>query len=348
MATKLIPGSLETQLIVVMLLLAILPSAAVGWTAYNVMMEYIRSDHLDTVGRVADSKRTQLVMVLQRQNDRAKSFLSNLVTQCGHNAAERDSACAADLLKSYLASEKALGGSLHTQRVGEGLIIGASAARNGRNTALQAGQLAQFSATGPGKNVSYFISVADPAGFELMITYPSSILDPVFASPPAELGASGETFLADGEGYFVTTPKFSSTQGHSHPISARPMQSCLNRQDREVIDEDYRDVSTIMGFRFIPEFGSACIMAHHSEEEAFAPVKSLERRMIIAMLIFGLILIAACVYIAKGIVRPLTNLTKVARAIGAGNYKAKAEAGGTDEIAELAASFLHQCLHPLP
>jgi PAS domain S-box-containing protein len=339
MALRSVPGSLETHLIAVMLLLAILPAAAVGWTAYNMMFEYIRSDHLDTVGRVADSKRTQLIMVLEHQNERARSFLSNLVAQCGGNAARPDSVCASNLVKSYLAAEKALGATLRRHGAGQGVTAGTPAIRNAENITLRAGQLAQFSGTGPGNNLSYFISADEPRGYRLVITYPSSTLDSVFDPPPAELGQSGETFLADGEGYFVTKPKYPSVQGHSHPISARPMRDCLKGENRQVVDGDYRDVTTIMGFRFIPEFGSACIMAHHGEEEAFAPANSLERRLIIAMLVFCLILIAATVYIAKSIVRPVTKLTKVARAIASGDYTAKADTGGNDEIAELAASF---------
>ena len=339
MTIKLKSGSIETRLIVVLLLLTVLPALAVGWIARNIMFENIRSEHIETVGRVADTKRTQLVMVLTRENDRAKSFLSNLVAQCGGNATKLNPVCATNLIKSYLAAENASGATLRRQGSGESLTIGTSVIRNGENITLPAGQLAQLSGTGPGNNLSYFISATEPAGLQLLITYPSSILEPVFAIPPRELEPTGETFLADGEGYFVTKPRYPSTQGHSHPISARPMRSCLSGQGREVIDSDYRNVNTIMGFRFIPEFGSACIMAHIDRDRAFAPLKVLQQRLIIAMLVFGMILIIVTVYVAKTIVRPVTRLTNVARAIATGDYAARAEVVGNDEISELAASF---------
>jgi len=243
------------------------------------------------------------------------------------------------LIKSYLTTENASGATLRRQGDRESLTIGTSTVRDKENIAFRAGQLAQFSGTGPGNNLSYFISAAEPAGLQLAITYPSSTLDSIFATPPEEHETSGETFLADGEGYFVTKLKFPSTQGHTHPISARPMQSCLSGQGREVIDLDYRDISTVMGFRFIPEFGSACIMAHIGEEEAFTSLKLLERRLIISMLVFGLILVIVSVYVARNIVRPVTRLTKVARTIATGDYTAQAEVTGSDEISELAASF---------
>ena len=339
MAIKLKSGLLETRLTVVMLLLTVLPAVAVGWVAHSQMYEHIRSESIGDVGRVADAKRTQLVMVLTRANDRAKSFLSNLSTQCGGNATKLNPVCAANLIKSYLAAENASGMILRRQVGGESLTIGASAVRGGENIAFKAGQLAQFSGTGQGNNLSYFISAADPAGLQLVITYPSSTLDSVFASPPENLGHSGETFLADGEGYFVTKPKYISTQGHKLPISARPMRSCLSGQEREVIDEDYRDVNTVMGFRFIPEFGAACIMAHIGAKEAFAPLESLEQRLLVSMLFFVTLLIAITVYIAKSVVRPVLKLTNVASAIATGDYTIQADAAGNDEISELAAAF---------
>ena len=64
----------------------------------------------------------------------------------------------------------------------------------------------------------------------------------------------------------------------------RPMQSCLSGQSREVLDLDYRDAAIIHGFRFVPEFGSSCIMAHIDQDEAFAPLKLLEKRLIITIL----------------------------------------------------------------
>ena len=339
MAIKLKFGSLETRLTVVMLLLSILPVAAVGWMAGDMTLSYIRSDRIKDAGNVADSKHTQLVMVLTRANNRAEYFLSSLVAQCGGNAARLNQTCAAGLIRSYLGAEGAIGAVLHEKNGGDSLTVGISAARKGENITFQAGQLAKLSGTGPENNRSYFISVTEKsAGLQLEITYPSSTLDPVFDTP-ATLGKSGETFLADGEGYFVTRPKYRSTQGHSHPISARPMRSCLSGQDREVIDEDYRDVVTIMGFRFIPEFGAACIMAHVAEEEAFAPLKLLEQRLIISVLVFCTLLIIITIYVAKRIVRPVTNLTQVALSIAKGNYTVQAEIRGNDEISKLAATF---------
>ena len=94
-------NSIETRLIVVLIFVAILPAITVGLIARNMMSSYIRSERIKEVGQVADSKHSQLVMVLTRANDRAESFLSNLITQCSGNPAKLNHNCAADLISSH-------------------------------------------------------------------------------------------------------------------------------------------------------------------------------------------------------------------------------------------------------
>ena len=179
-----------------------------------------------------------------------------------------------------------MGASLH-RTAGGNLSVGTPALQAAGFSAFKAGQLAEFSGMGNERNRSYFIAVRDEsAGYRLTVTYPSSLLDAVFFPYPAELGESGETFLVDGTGYFVTRHKYASAQGHSHPINALPMKTCLSGQSGEVLDRDYHDADIIHGFRFIPEFGSACIMAHISQQEAFAPLRQLEQRLLIALAVF--------------------------------------------------------------
>lgn len=332
-------NSLKTRLTIALLLAVILPTIFIGWLASNTMFENIRAERIADVGRIARSKHDQLLMVLTRANARTEHFLSALSVQCVGGSDRLNRQCITGLINSYLASEGAIGATLRNT-VGDNLTIGASAVRNNESFAFQTGQLAKFAETGPKSDHSYFVSVAkESPGLQLTITYPASQLEPVFVPPPEDLGTSGETFLADGEGYFATPPRYPSTQGHSHPITARPMESCLSGQSREVLDLDYRDAEIIHGFRFIPEFGSACIMAHVAQEEAFAPLKSLQRKIMIAIFLFGTVLMITAVYLARSIVRPIIRLTDVSRSIAAGDFKTKADVAGSDEISELAASF---------
>ena len=328
----------------VLLFLTVLPTITIGWFVHNIELEDIREERIKAVGQVADAKHTQLAMVLARANDRAKLFLANLSAQC--NTAKFDPVCATKLIESYLASENARGATLH-RKGGSGLSVGTPAVRNLENITFKTGQLAQFSGTGAGNNLSYFIPVAEPlTGLQLEISYPSTNLQPVF-DRPSELGESGETFLADGEGYFATHARYPSMQGHDIPIHAHPMQACLNGKSAEMLDMDYRDAAIIHGFRPVPEFGSACIMAHADQAEAFAPLKLLKKKLIISISFFNLFIIIVALFMAKSIARPIKQLTATARAISGGDFAARVNVKGGDEIAELGATFneMTQRLH---
>ncbi len=332
-------NSLKTRLIIALLLIAVLPTIIIGWLAHNMMSEHVVQEKISGVGSTADAKHKQLVMTLILANSRAEHFLSDLGAQCGGNTAKLDHRCATDLVNAYLAAEGAIGAYIDGKS-GNGLTIGNSAVENGKIITFRAGQLAQFSSIGPKSNHSYFISAAEEStGFRLSITYPSSALEPIFTPPPKYLGLTGETFLADGDGYFATKPRYASTQGHTIPISAHPMQTCLNGQSLEMLDLDYRGAAIIHGFRFVPEFGSACIMAHITQAEAFAPLNLLRQKLVSAIFLFCLILVIAIIYLTRNLVKPITKLTSVTRAITAGDYMAQADVAGSDEILELYTSF---------
>ncbi|MDD4930117.1 MAG: EAL domain-containing protein [Gallionella sp.] len=339
MALKIKFNSLETRLTTALLLMVILPAISIGGFATHAMSSNIRAERIKDVGQAADAKHNQLIMLLARQNARTAHLLSDLHEQCIAKTDSLDALCATRWIESYLASEGAVGAKLRKAN-GDSLSIGASVTRNEKSVPFKSGQLAKFIETGAHSNHAYFVSATDKsAGLQVDITYPSSVFESIFSPPPAALGASGETFMADGEGYFVTRPKYHATQGHGIPISAHPMQTCLGGQSSEVLDLDYRDVAIIHGFRFIPELGAACIMAHITQEEAFASVTRLEQRLLMAIALFSALLIIAIVYLAKSIVKPIKRLTKVARHIALGDDVVQAEVAGSDEISDLSTSF---------
>lgn len=328
---------METRLIVTMLLLTVLPAITIAWIAHDLLLDNIQTERMDDVGRVAEAKHTQLTMVLKRARERSELFLSYLANQC--DAVGLNRACAERLMRSHLASEMVQGMTLHNEADGRNLSVGAVTLSSDAGKTFKPGQLAEFIGTGPEKNRAYFIRVADRrAGLKLVVVYPSTNLVPVF-DRPGELGKSGEVFLSDGAGYFVTPPRYSSTQGRSHPIHAQPMRTCLSGESDQVLDLDYRDAKIIHGFNFVPEFGSACIMAHIDQQEAFAPLAALDRKISIALSIFILLFLAGAIAMAKRIAKPVIDLSNSARTALPENSQTKSGAWGQDEITELAATF---------
>ncbi|MDT4291831.1 PAS domain S-box protein [Methylomonas sp. MO1] len=332
---------LQKRLIALLLLLILLPTLSVGYMAYRFATDNIRTDRFKIVSRVAESRHEQLKLVLERADTRAHAFLAEVLMKCV--AAEQlNRACAANFLNDYLLTEGAAGAVFFRRDTHSGTVsVGEQPVALADLNDFQPGQLADFSKPVQEQPRFYYVIAKDAKlPWQLLVSYPVSLIQNIF-SPHPDLGKSGESFLADSSGFFVTKPRYASRQGNSHPIAAQAMQSCLARQNAEMMDSDYRERAVIHGFRTIPETGGGCIMAHIEQAEALAPIQRLEKQMLITVLVFvGLTTIIANA-LARRIVRPISRLTSTARRIRDGDLSVRAAVSGLDEIAELASSFNH-------
>ncbi|WP_161782390.1 PAS domain S-box protein [Methylobacter tundripaludum] len=332
---------LQKKLIIMLLLLILLPTLIVAWMAYHFSVDNIRNERFKMVARVAESRHEQLKIVLQRQNSRANAFLTEVLSQC-IVADTVDQDCATSFLNNYLHTEDANGALLFKHGVTDhNVSVGTPAVSMAELGEFQPDQLAGISKSSQNQPRSYYVIAANHnTQWRLLVTYPISLIQAIFVSSP-DLGKAGETFLTDTEGYFITAARYSSGLGYSHPISARPMQTCLSRKNGEIMDTDYRGEAIIHGFRYIPEIGGGCIMAHIKQSEAFASVKTLENQLIVAITLFILLTVLTVRTLAKRIVGPIVRLTHTARLISEGNLSIRAEVNGLDEISELTNSFNH-------
>lgn len=280
------------------LLLSVLPALAVGLVSYDFVYDYVRSEGTRDAGLIADIAHKQLSTVLVRANDRAKSFLLTLGTQCRNRAKRTDQACAEDLIRSYLVAEGALGATLW--RSGTGLSIGKSAIRREEDWKFQSGQLARLAGSEPGNGRIYFVTAAAPGGLQLAVTYSSSRFQPIFESV-ADGGESGEVFLVDGQGNLVA--KSSHAPADYHPIDASTMRACLSGNNSEVAALDYRGAESGHGFRAVPELGGGCIMAQIGRVAAFAPLARAEKTTAAILLVFMIPVVLVARYIARRIAR---------------------------------------------
>ena len=289
--------SMKIRFSILIVLISIVPMIVIGLMARHILSEKIKLERIKTIGHIADAKHDQLAMLLKRANDRAASLLLNLNSRCNVN--QLNEACSANLLKLYLLSEQAIGATLNEYRTRKNVIVGESAIQRSEFITFKNGQYADFSGKKGTRKESYFILVTDKStGYQLAVTYPVSNLQSLF-DRPQDLGSFGETFLSDGDGYFVTEPRYPSVQGISHPIHAGPMQSCLHGENREVLDSDYRDHPVIHSFRFTREFGAGCIMAHADQKEAFSELNAFNWNLNIILLISMSGIIALSVYITR-------------------------------------------------
>lgn len=326
---------IEKRIIGAFFLLILLPTIFLGCFAYFFSLNEVKKERINTVGQVANTKHELLKSTLQNQRASLQALAHHLITQCDMANASFQR-CITTWSSLYLESEGASG--LLIQDTASGAKYSVGSPQNQHSSFdFKPGQLAKFSDSENAEQRTYSITAHNEL-FNASITYPATSLNPLFHAP-SELGEAGETFLADGKGYFITPPKHQATQGYSAPISASPMRVCLNGNNKNTLDKDYRNADIIHGFKFIPEIGSGCIMAHAEQREAFAVLDILRLKIIIVTLTTASLGALIAFFISKQIATPISNLTELSRRIQQGDYTAKAEVKGHDEISELANSF---------
>ncbi len=329
---------LQKRLIILLSLLILLPTLIIGGMAYHFATTNIREERIKIVGHVAESRHEQLTNILQRANNRANAFLTDVLSKC-IVADTLNQSCANGFTDDYLHTEAAGGAILFRRDSKVSISVGLPAVSITDIGEFLPGQLAGVTPALPNRPRAIYVLAKDEnQPWQLLISYPVNLIQPIFFAHP-DLGKSGETFLSDSSGFFITAARYPADQGHKRPISTKPMETCLNRRNTEVMDTDYRGEPIIHGFRYVPEIGGGCIMAHTDQAEAFAPLNTLERQMLATLGLFMLLTAVISILLARRIVKPIARLTATARRIRDGDLSVRAEVIGHDEITELANSF---------
>ncbi len=225
---------LQKRLIILLSLLILLPTLIIGGMAYHFATDNIRNERIKVVSRVAEGRHEQLQMVLQRADNRANAFLAEVLVKCVV-AEQLDSLCAKSLLGNYLLTENADGAIIFRPDSDARFSIGNPGIQLDGLGEFKSGQLAGVSSPSstPLRSI-YVIARGDKLAWQLVVSYPLDLIQTIFAAHP-ELGRSGETFLADSNGFFITAARYPTTQGYSHPIDAKPMRACLSQQNGELM-----------------------------------------------------------------------------------------------------------------
>jgi len=253
---------------------------------YSTASDLIKHESMRAVSIVADERKSATVRMLSRQREKAAEFLERMRGICGRSDGW-DRACVQLMLTHFADSEKATGTELSIEGQGK-FSYGDGMPPSETLVKRSPAQIAWLTAENGNSGRSYLLPVASATpGTAIIMKFPLRELTRLFGYPSV-LGASGESFLADGDGFFVTPAKFGSPAGHTHPIDAEPMRQCLSGQNAEIIAPDYRNTEVVHAFRFIPEIGNGCVMAHIDRQEAFAPLHELGIRMLSVTALFGI------------------------------------------------------------
>lgn len=330
------PQSLKARLVMLTLLFLLLPTGILGYISYDYLYNTIKNNNIHAVGHIADSRHQQLNTMLQNANTHATRFLNNLSMQCDERNVKKNQACLQKALKMFLIETQALSvtltdvNNLDIVKVGDIIPI--------ENTMLKPLQLAGFIEQSIQGERFYFIVARGQNGERLTVVFPIDAIQEIFVTDPS-LGASGDVFIMDSRGFFITYPRLLDTDSLQESKNDHAMQHCLMMGNAEMLGVDRRNIEIIHSFRFVPEFGGGCIMAHLDQAEAFAALNVLRWR--VAWITSGLIVFALflAVIVGRNIVKPIEKLCAVTHQIINGDYAISAVVSGDSEIAELANAF---------
>src|SRR5262249_6552520 len=158
------------------------------------------------------------------------------------------------------------------------------------------------------------------------------------------LGQSGETFLTDRRGFFLTPARYPPPIGERRPISGEAIRMCLAGEEGEVLAPSYRGVPVIHGFRRVPEIGGGCVMALIDQAEAFAPTRSVGREVVAVSGLLALLAIACSLLLAQLISGPMKRLTGRAQCLQTGDFDSEFPVEGPSELRMFAQTFAAMAL----
>ncbi len=325
--------SFRTRITLLSITLVLIPTIIVGTLGYWTSSEVIKKETIRSVGIVANTKKENLLFRLSRQTGRAREFLNSIPSTCLLDG-KIDQLCAQRLLSFFMKIESVIDADITIPGV-LNIRQGPSANTLKEHLPFTNEQLAQFSSRSDIVPTYIIEAHGQTPGSLITLRYGTKLIEEIFKAP-AELGTSGETFLADPKGFFLTQPKFPGHKGESHPIDAHPMKACLAKHDSEMLAGDYRPAPVIHAFKYIPEIGGGCVMAHIQQDEAFAPLHTLRKRILFLAAAFALVAISISFLIAHRLsakfTQPLSKLVERMKAAQAGDLDSPVPIDGPKEI----------------
>lgn len=170
-------------------------------------------------------------------------------------------------------------------------------------------------------------------------------IEPLIQNWPG-MGETGETFLVRKEGksiLFLNNLRHDKdaalrlTIPQSSPI-AEPAIMCVSGHEGITKTVDYRNNRVLCAYRYIPMMKWG-LFAKQDAKEAFAPIEKLKKRMLVLFALCTIGIITAVFLVARSITRPVLELVRGAKAIGAGDLSQKIAVWSQDEIGMLASEF---------
>ncbi|MCI0437638.1 MAG: response regulator, partial [Chloroflexi bacterium] len=151
------------------------------------------------------------------------------------------------------------------------------------------------------------------------------------------IGNSGETYLVNREGKFITAQRF-GREGFDAPLQTRGVSAVTQGQDGFDLFGNYAGVPVIGVYRWMEPLDMG-LMVEMSQEEAFGPA----RRLVITILLVGfasaVVLMAGVYLLSRQIAKPVLAITHAATLVAGGDLTPEAPVMTEDEVGTLARAF---------
>ena len=323
--------SLWTQLVLLLCALVLVATASLGSLAYTSSRAIIEGGAVKEVGTTVNARKQVLLTELTEQKTRAEALLKTASLGC----APEETWCLRKVLKDFVAT----GGATAARLVYQGrrpLVVGVGGSVLASVTVPSEDQVARFDFDA--KQQPYYVMVARAVteDGESVVTLRGDmqVVNRIFGDRYG-LGESGETFLTDASGRFLTPPRHDAKSGGvtqtTKPCSAGP--------DAEVLDQDYRGVAVIHGYRRVAEIAGACVVAQIDQAEAFDQTNALRKRVLGLSGLLAMLAITFSFLFAQRVSRPMNQLSARARLLQAGDYDSPVPVEGPSEVRTFARTF---------
>ena len=150
--------------------------------------------------------------------------------------------------------------------------------------------------------------------------------------------ASEDSYLVNAFNFFVTDPLFGVGYALKKAVYTDGVKSCLAGNGGTGIYEDYRGISVLGAYRWMPDY-QMCLLTEVDQSEAFAPIEDLRLSVLGFSIAVAMFVTLLSLFFAQTLTDPLRQLAESTEEIGRGNLDYRLKVEGKDEISTLAQAF---------
>jgi signal transduction histidine kinase len=153
------------------------------------------------------------------------------------------------------------------------------------------------------------------------------------------LRQSDDEFLVNKSELFVTQPRLVPDPAVlARGVHTRAVKLCLQEKNGMIYAPDYRNVPSMIVYRWLPE-NQMCMIVKMDQAEALAPVYDLRNKILITSSLALLAATILAIWLARTISQPIRTLQEGAERFGKGDLEVQVQVDSADEIGVLAAKF---------